>query len=284
MNAFVNNGYKRARLFSFLLFLLVVGVTDVFAQVQIAPVALYLNDSKKTGRVVVRNSTNKPIELSIELLFGYPDTDEKGDIYLKIPNKVSVNAPSATDWIRVYPRRLTLPAQEQQTIRFAARPPSKLTSGEYWARPAISAQPVQRSSDEIENEITAKINLIRRTILSLNYRHKEVTTGISVKNLSIKKVKGKFYLYAKLHRKGNAAYLGTCDIRIYNASNQLVNHHDKEIAVYNNQQRRFNLDTQNLSPAQYRVELTFETETRGKENKSILAAPPVSKEIVFTIQ
>ncbi|HEX6982303.1 MAG TPA: hypothetical protein VF181_06045 [Balneolaceae bacterium] len=270
-------------LFFVFLFGVTFGLSRTSAQVHIAPVALYMNDHKQTGRLVVRNSSDKPQELTVELLFGYPATNKQGNVYLKTFEKVPERALSATEWIRVYPRHLVLPPKQQQTIRFSARPPAGLPAGEYWIRPAISTTNARTIKNNLSERITTHINLIKRTILSLNYRHGNVRTGIEIMSIEAKAKNGKLQLWTKLDRKGNAAYLGHVSVSLYKDGRRLY-HDQKEIAVYNRQTRSFNVDKENLSPGQYRAQISFTTTLRARENEAILPAPPVSKSIQFTIK
>lgn len=268
----------------YLLICLFIGISNATAQVQVAPVALHLSDDNKTGRIVVRNSSDYPMELNMELLFGYPDTDQEGNVYLKVFDAIPETEPSATGWIRIYPRHLTLPPNQQQTIRFAARPPQNLPEGEYWARPAVAVKKGKTQKTRVNSGISTQINLIRRTILSLNYRHGKVHTGILIQDASATSADGKLNVYTDLKRKGNAAYLGHVDIRLYDTSGKLHRHIRQEIAVYYRQSRKFEIDTHNLSPGAYKVEVTLSTESRAAQNKSILPAPPVTKTAAVTIK
>lgn len=274
---------KLLSLIFIVLFSLCFGLSQTLAQVQIAPVALYLGDDNKTGRLVVRNSSDKPQELTVELLFGYPATDKEGNVYLKTFESVPQGAPSATEWIRVYPRHLVLPPGQQQTIRFSARPPTDLPVGEYWIRPAISTTNAKTIENDVSAGISTHINLIKRTILSLNYRHGKVQTGIEIKNITVKGKDGKLQLWTGLDRKGNAAYLGHVSVSLYKGDTR-VYHDQKEIAVYNQQTRSFGIDKDELLPGKYRAEISFTTRLRTRDNEDILAAPPVSKSINFTIK
>lgn len=253
-----------------------------FAQLQIAPVALYLDDSNRTGRIVVRNSSSDPVEIEVELLFGYPSTDENGNLFLKLFNSVPDDEPSAKEWIRAYPRRLVLNGGERQTIRFAARPPAGLPDGEYWVRPAVVAQvpDVQVASYENQN-ISTRLNLRKRTILSINYRNGNVQTGIGIGNISANYRDGILQLNAELERKGNAAFLGHYEIRLLDSRDNPITSDTKEIAVYRNQNRNLEINIHNLSSGTYKVEL--ELTTRNRNDDGILQASSATGTTSFTI-
>lgn len=261
---------------------LLTGTFNAVAQIHIAPTSLFMDDHQKTDRLVIHNSSNQPQEINITLVFGYPATDQEGDVYLKTPDAIPAGE-SAAEWVRVYPRHLVLPPNEQQVVRFAARPPDGLPPGEYWARPAISTSQFQEEDSSINRRVSTRIKIIKRTLLSLNYRHGKVQTGISITDLVARPIEGRLHLLASLEREGNAAYLGDVRISIYDA-NKEISHQQRKIAVYHSQQRRFEVDITEIPAGTYEARLTFGTEHRAAKQNGILPAIPASKAVDFIIR
>lgn len=252
------------------------------AQLQIAPVAIYMDDDNTTGRIVIRNSSAEPVEVEIELLFAYPDTDENGNVYLKHVNPVPDHEPSAVEWIRVYPRFFELAPGQRQTVRFAARAPAGLENGEYWARPAVVAQLPTVIDDEAGGAgISTRINMRRRTILSLNYRNGDVQTGAALTNMSADVGNNTVGISADLERRGNAAFLGHSKIRVFDSGGSERFSEKKEIALYHNQNRTFEINTEGFEPGTYRAELELFTSDRTSDG--IIQASPESGAMTFTI-
>lgn len=248
------------------------------AQVHIAPTGIYLNNNTTSAQITVHNSSDQPQELNIELLYGYPDIDENGKVYLKLFDNIPDGAPSALEFARVYPRHLILPPNEQQIIRFVVRPPSHLKPGEYWARPAISSTPVQQKEEAGVQTISTKFNLTQRTILSLNYRHGRVNTGIEIEDISASVSEdGQVSLKASIQRNGNSAYLGEAILSV-SKNGQEVHQQKHEIAVYSDQVRIFDINKK-LEPGSYQITLTLDSEARAGNNEDIL---PTTKAIGST--
>lgn len=251
-----------------------------FAQLQIAPSAIYMNEKNTTERIVIRNSSEEPVEVEIELIFGYPSTDEHGKVYFK---HVTVDEfqPSAIEWIRIYPRFFILAPGERQTVRFAARPPGNLPEGEYWARPAIVAQiPSVKNSNE-GNDITTQLNLRKRTILALSYRNGEVNSGITINNLSAEVEEDIINVTTHLQRLGNAAYIGHYEVFLTDLHGRTQKTEKKEMAVYNDQMRSFIFDSGGLDSGTYNVELKLYTHDRS--SIGIIPAPSSTSTTTFTI-
>lgn len=255
---------------------------DVDAQVQIAPTSIFMSDERQTERLTIRNTSNHPQEISIELLYGYPATDESGQAYLKTFGAIPDGAPAASEWIRVYPRHLILPPHQQQVVRFSARPPAGILPGEYWARPAISISAASEPHSDHINAISTRIHFINRTVLSLNYRHKRVQTGITIESMHAETTGNKLYLWAELQRQGSAAFLGSARISIYKDAEEVL-HQQQDIAVYYSQRRRFSFDINSLSSGTYSFRLSLSTSDRAARQPSVLPAPPTEQSIEFEI-
>lgn len=272
--------YLSSTLFVFVI--LLICHPAAIAQVHIAPTGIYLNNNTTSAQITVHNSSDQPQELNIELLYGYPDTDENGKIYLKIFDNIPEGAPSAIEFARIYPRHLILPPNEQQIIRFLVRPPSHLKPGEYWARPAISSTPVQQEEKNGYQTISTKFNLIQRTILSLNYRHGRVSTGIDIQDIKASvNEDGRVSLKASIHRNGNAAYLGEAIITVIQ-NGQEVHRQTQEVAVYEDQVRQFDINKK-LEPGSYQINLTLDSENRAKNNEDILPTSKTTGSTAVTI-
>lgn len=268
-------------IFVFLVMGLCLSGSAAMAQLQIAPVAIYMDDDNSTGRIVIRNSSAEPVNVEIELLFGYPTTDDEGSVYFKRFNIVPENQPSAVEWIRIYPRFFNLSPGERQTVRFAARPPAGLPTGEYWARPAVVAQ-LQSVVEKIDGDnIRTQLNMKKRTILSLNYRKGEVTTGISIKQFSAEIEGSEIKVTADLVRLGTAAFLGHYKVRLIDAGGNVRKTEKKEIAVYKDQMRSIRFDSSNLESGTYTAELELFTGDRNSDG--ILQASTSSSTTTFIV-
>lgn len=258
-----------------------------YSQASIAPIAIYMNDNDKTGRIVVRNSSELPIEVNIDMLFGYPATNQEGDLYLKKFDEIPADEPSANSWVRVYPRHTILPVGQQQTIRFAARPPAGLAGGEYWSRPTVSVRKIDNNAEGKGNQkYKTNINVIQRTILSLNYRHGNVKTGAKISSLETQHKAGAdtLFVHSKMEREGNAAYLGDLYLSLIDASGNRKKFHQEEIAIYHSQSRKFAFDTGDVPPGEYKLELMLDTRERATQNKDILSSPAVRQSEIVRIK
>jgi hypothetical protein len=231
---------------------------------------------------MLRNASDYSQEVNIDLIFGYPHTNSEGEVMMKTFSEVPETAPSALEWVRVYPRHLILPPGEQQTIRFYARPPRSLPEGEFWARPRIRSHKVQVNSSEKDN-VKAEINLVSSVILALNYRNGKVNTKLDINNISVDVQSERLRLLADIERGGNSAFLGHAFIDVYDSNGDKVISKEKKVAVYRSQLRAFEIDRSAFATGSYRAEITITTEKRRRKNKDVLSAPTVSESIEFVL-
>lgn len=217
------------------LVLALVSAGPVAAQgVVVAPHAVYMDHRTRSGSITLYNPNTEPAEVTISSFFGYPVTDSVGAFMLAQPDSVDAGMPAATAWIDAFPKRVTIPPLQRQTIRLLARPPQGLADGEYWSRIMISAKggsvPVQ-GVDSAAN-ITIGLALEMRTIIPLLYRKGSVKTGLSVSGVQATRVADSVEVRARLERSGNAAWVGVARGTLADASGRSVATFERPIAVY----------------------------------------------------
>ncbi len=274
---------RNFRIYILLALFTLAGALPSSAQVSVSPISLYLGDHNKTGRLIVRNTSYQPVEVTVDLIFAYPATDENGEIHLRTFETVPPGEPSATEWIRVYPPRVVLPPQERQVIRIAARPPANLPDGEYWARPVVSSRGVVLNSGAAGSHVSAQLNVVKRMFLALKYRHGKVSTAAAIQYAEPRVAGDTLKLAVDINRMGNAAYLGYLDIQILDRSGDVQKELRKQIAVYHQLHSLFPFYIGDLAPGSYTARITLDALSRHKEDAYVLKAPGVTETVGFVI-
>ena len=179
--------------------------------VMVAPHAVYIDHRVRSGSVLLYNPGTEPVEVTISTLFGYPTTNEKGEIVLDTIPGPDATLRSALPWIQAFPRRLTVAPLERQTVRLLARPPAGLADGEYWVRLVIAAKagqiPIVGVSDT--TAIQVGLTLEVRTIIGIAYRKGPVNTHVVLSNVRAQLLGDTLVTWSRLERRGNAAFVGT---------------------------------------------------------------------------
>ncbi|HYL22606.1 MAG TPA: hypothetical protein VEU74_12645 [Gemmatimonadales bacterium] len=247
-----------------LLLLVLCAAAPVAAQgVVVAPHAVFIDGRARSGSVLLYNPNTEPVEVSISLLFGYPMTDSLGRVLLRTIDRPDSTMRSAADWIQAFPRRLTVPPLERQTIRLLASPPPGLSDGEYWARLVIAAKGGQVPISGVTDTAAVKVGLTLevRTIIGVYYRRGAVRTGVAVSNLKTALVGDSLVVWSRLEQQGNAAYIGTVRGTLVDAGSGAVRAEFKApIGVYYRMEPRYAMPLGPLVAGRYWLKLTLTTE------------------------
>lgn len=255
-----------------------------FAYVSIAPMAIFLNDAKRTGEIIIRNNAAQQVEISIDFSFGYPVSDSAGHVGLKLINDPSSSEPCAAEWIHAYPRKFILFPGQSRTVRFLLRPPAGLAPGEYWARPIVTSRLHEAMAAAMQqaSSMTARVTTAIQTVLALSYRHGDVKTGALLTNVKIEKERQKLVVMPSAVREGNAAYIGYATVRLYDDRNKLVKETTREVAIYYSLRIRLEFDIHDLPKGTYRAEVEFNTNRPGAKG-DIIKAPTETKDISLSL-
>jgi len=275
--------------------ILTLGGAALAAQgVMVAPHAVFIDHSQRSGSVLLYNPGTEPVEVTISTIFGYPTTDSTGGI--KLDTLAADSAVSALAWIQAFPRRLTVGPRERQTVRLLARPPVELPTGEYWLRLVIAAQagrvPITGVSDT--TAIQVGLTLEVRTIIGVNYRKGPVTTGLSLSNLRAQLAGDSVITRARLERRGNAAFIGMIRETIVDSSgavraqrigDSLITSYQSPIGVYFTMEPRLAsaIAAPGLRRGRYWLRYEVVAEREDLDPRVVLKAPAVRDSVQIVV-
>jgi len=262
--------------------------------VMVAPHAVFIDHSQRSGSVLLYNPGTEPVEVTISTIFGYPTTDSAGGI--KLDTLPADSAVSALAWIQAFPRRLTVGPRERQTVRLLARPPIELPNGEYWLRLMIAAQagrvPITGVADTTAIQVGLKLEV--RTIIGVNYRKGAVSTGVSLSNLRAQLAGDSVITRAKLERRGNAAFIGmiretivdsTGAVRAQRVGDSLVTSYQSPIGVYFTMEPRLAsaIPAPGLPRGRYWLRYEVVAEREDLDPRVVLKAPAVRDSVQLVV-
>lgn len=242
----------------------------------VAPTAVYLADGRPSAAVTLYNPSTDPEEVSVEAVFGYPATDENGNLFLHL-DSVGGDPRSAAAWIQAFPRRLVVPPGERRVVRLLGRPPAGTADGEYWARLVLTSrgQRVPVGGAGGSSEVQVGVDLQVRTIISLAYRKGDVTTSVMVEDFAPEIRGDSLVLQPDFVRGGEGAYIGRMDLRLLDGDDVEVRNWTEQVAVYREYRRRYAYDVADLASGAYRVVLRLGTDRDDIPAESRLLTEPV---------
>ena len=248
----------------------------VIEAVYVSPTAVFMDDRAPSAQVTIGNAGDTPEEATVEIKFGFPDADSAGTPFVRMIEDPDSTYPSAADWIRAFPQRVLLQPKSQQVVRLLARPPAGLPTGEYWARLIVTGQGATQQVATPDTVVRAGLNLVIRLVASVNFRNGEVSTGVSVRDMTAEAEGDSLTVWTHMERKGNAAYLGTADFELVNQAGAVVRSWSSTLAVYVPMQRRFSFPLDSIAPGDYRVRLRLHTDRPDLPPERVLRAPVVT--------
>ncbi len=268
----------------YLAIILLTGSGYLSAQVAIAPSTIFISDQTNVGTVFLSNRSDDPQEVTIDFTFGYPSSDEDGNLVMVYDDLEISERYSIDNLIRAFPRSFVLAPREQQTVRFQMRPMMQSPDGMYWTRVRILANP---QSAEIglptEEEISTRITFRFEQIIAAFYRKGSATTGLEVTGVDVRHENDRTILLPRLKRTGNSPYIGSMTARMYNPAGNMVLERQATITAYFDEIRRLELDTDELPAGDYRVELTFETRRGDMSPTDLVQAAPLTQTVQIVI-
>ncbi len=264
--------------------LLHISLGTIKAQVAIAPSTLFINDQTNIGTLYVSNRTDEPQEVSIDFAFGYPTSDQDGNIIMNYEDSVAFQKYAINDWVRAFPRSFVLGPRQQQTVRFQVRPQPQAEDGVYWTRVKLIANPQTPDIDvPAEEGVATRITFRFEQIIAAFYRKGEVTTGLDIKDVEVRHDDNRMILLPHLQRTGNSPFIGSMFAKMYDSGGNLVKERQTTTTAYFEEIRRVEIDTEGLEPGNYRVELTFETRRGDISPTDLVQAPPITEVVEVRI-
>ena len=236
------------------------------AGVLVSPTVVFLSNKGRTGRMTVQNPTDKPKEVSIHFSFGLPVSDSLGNVSVQLQDSAVTDPHSALGWIKAFPRRLIIPPNGTQIVRFRATPPKDLPEGEYWARVVVRSQEGETALPPPTDDgtITTKLNMIMQTAIMLKYRNGDLTPQLELSWADVRQEEDKAIVLVDLKNTSNCSYVGVLKCRLLDASDREISQNTVQLAVYSDLRRRLVLpyrDGHFEKP--YHAELTITTSGRN---------------------
>lgn len=238
----------------------------------IAPTTVVIDSRSRTTSLLLVNPGDEPAEVEISAFFAYTVTDSTGRLDLHTPERPDSGVVSAADWIRVFPRRMTIDPRAQQTVRLLVSPPPDLPDGEYWARLAVLARggtlPITSAAD---TGVQVGLSIEVRTLLPVLYRKGKVTTGVALSGLRAARTDDSVVVRARLDRQGNAAMIGTVRGEFVDASGHVRASFSQPVSTYMELEPRFTAPSDSVPPGRYTLRMEVLPERRDLPAESLLS-------------
>lgn len=240
-----------------ILLILAFSAINLNAQLRILPPIIFIDSQSKSAVVKIVNTENQAKELSFFFKFGYSDTDSLGN------EKITYDS-SKTEWalnnfIKIFPKRLVIPANGEQTIRLLVNDKQDKIDGTYWARLVVRIEGAEKIIDSASIRGKSKLNYKINTELinSVIYQKGKVNTGLQVGEVTTNEDSVSRNILINFERTGNSPFIGVAKLKLFNEKGDLVGAKNELLPVYYKFKRKFSLPKAKILPGKYKGELEF---------------------------
>ena len=263
--------------------LAVAAVPPVAGQgVLIAPTTVIIDARSRTSSLLLVNQGEEPAEVDISTFFAYTITDSTGQLQLHSPDSAEAGLVSAAEWIRAFPRRMTIAPRSQQTVRLLVTPPADLPDGEYWARLAVLARggrvPLESSTDT--SLVNVGLSIEVRTLLPVLYRKGRVETGVAISSLRAERVADSVVVRGRLERQGNAAMIGTLRSELVDPAGRVRASFSQPISTYLALEPRLVAPADSVPAGEYVLRMEVSPERRDLPPEALLPFRAVRDSVI----
>lgn len=222
--------------------------------VTVSPTALYISSRSPSALLTLYNGGDRAEEIEISFGFGYPRSDSTGTLQVIITDSAATGEPSASAWLRVFPRRMVLQPGQRQVVRVTIVAPAGIADGEYWGRVLVKSRggepPIEQATGQVKMSLTVETTFATAVF----FRKGDNSTGITVPTAAAVLTPRGVQTTLDLERTGSSAYLGRVRIFLLDSLGRTRDSVEDVVAVYRQLRRRVEMP---LPPDMRRSERLF---------------------------
>jgi P pilus assembly chaperone PapD len=256
---------------------LVAGLAGRAAAVSVSPTAVFIDSRSPTGTLTLYNGGSRPEEIEVSFAFGYPESDSTGALHTVLRDTAAEGEPSIIQYMRVFPRRMTLAPGQRQTLRLLVQAPAALADGEYWGRVVVRARGGQPPIEQVQGDVRAQLDVQTVVATAVLYRKGAVRSGIAVRSAKAQAAAQGVQVEFDVERQGNAVFLGRVLAELVAANGQVVGQVEDAVAVYRGLHVKYTIPLPaGAARTGYTVRYTFDTERPDLPSVGPIKAPAVT--------
>lgn len=269
-----------------IILLILVSLTgNLFGQISLSPPVIFIDPETKSGVLTVANRGLESKEISIYFKFGYTVTNTLGIPTIKYGDSLKLADRTLVPYIKVFPKKIIIEPNKEQTVRFLLKNASSLPEGTYWTRVVIKASPVLRQADTaVNNKITTQMVFVTESNTIIVYEKGKVNTGLEIKGISSQVDSQNVHLIFDFAKNGNSPFWGTMNINVYDKSEEPVDVKAEVFPVYIDGPKRFSFDRTKFPAGEYNAEILINSDHPDIKDENKIRIKPIEQKYKFTIE
>lgn len=254
------------------------------AQISIAPMSVFIDPESRSGVCLIKNPSDQPREITISFFFGYPATDEKGNLFMQKEDSAAAKY-SLIPYLKAFPRKMILKPQEEQLVRLIVEHSPNLESGTYYTRMMVrSKSAVPPIEQKVQGDsIAAQIEVIVEQITAAIYQYGEQRTNIELMDTKSVMDSASLVLLASLRRVGNSPFWGSINVRVKDGQGNLVAESSELVAVYFDLVKKFSFEKMKFKPGSYTAEYYIDTHREDIPEARRISVKPIRHKFSFAV-
>lgn len=182
----------------------------------VAPIRVVFEDGKQREDL---NLSNIGQDTAVYLIsFLQYQMLENGQ-FIDVTDSATQPTPRADEFLRIFPRRVTLPPGESQIVRLQYRKPQNLADGEYrshlYFRADKQTAPLGLEQDRDTARLSVSITPIFGISIPVIVRNGKTTLNLTLSDLNVTQVNDSLYnLNVAINRSGNKSAYGTLEVAL----------------------------------------------------------------------
>lgn len=201
--------------------------------VKVAPQVVVIGARDRGAELTLVNPGERPVEVDVQVLFGYETADAEGTVETTYPTGPSPR--SVVDWVRVWPRRVRLAAGQQQSVRLLVKAPTDVKDFEGWGRIQVREQGDAPTPTAGGKDVQLQLGVTTQQRVPLFVRRGNPRADVKLDGAQLRQVgtadKPELEVRYRVDVSGGAAFVGEAVARV-TAGESVLGEATKTLAVF----------------------------------------------------
>lgn len=251
------------------------------AQVSVAPVAVFMDDTNRFGTFYVSNQTGTPQEVELDFRFGYPAADSLGNVFMQYADSAAAEQYSIAPYMRSFPRQFVLQPGESQVVRLTTRLPQQHPPGYYWTRLITTSTPQATFADTTTTGVQAQIVFRVQQVTAVFFKRGNPATALALRDVEAAADTNAVFISAYFERGAETPFLGRVTIAIKDEQGTLVGHYGESISAYFSIWRRFEIEVPKKLKGTYTATMTLTSDRSDIPEAYQTVISPIVETVAF---
>ncbi|MEI7895743.1 MAG: hypothetical protein WCJ26_01810 [bacterium] len=259
--------------------------TVLHAQLSISPPYVSVDGRSGVGNIYITNNSSQAQEVEISFAFGYPGSDEDGNIVMNYTDSAAYAIYAMDPVVRAFPRTFILPPNQQRTVRVQVKPSAGMKDGFYFTRAKILAKPqTAEVAKPVSEGISTKISFNFEQVIPAFYKRGKVTTGLKIESVDVAQKDTMLIIKTNLSRTGEAPFIGSMTAKLLDAKGKVIATSQSSTTAYFKVLRRLDLDIAKVAKGSYKLDVIFETKRGDMAVADLVQAQPITQSVDVLIK